>query len=65
MVNQFTDITLDCQVCDQSECKQCDPLKFFNLNEDNLWLDIGILVLIILILRIATGIVLFVHTKRN
>lgn len=56
MVNQFTDITLDCG---------CDPLEFFNLNEENLWLDIGMLVVIILILRIAAGVVLFVHTKRN
>jgi hypothetical protein len=65
MVNQFTDITLDCEECEYSWCKQCDPLKFFNLNEENLWLDIGMLVVIILILRIAAGVVLFVHTKRN
>ncbi len=64
MINEFTDADLDCEDCDDyTTCKPCDPLDLFSIDEDELWTNIGALIIIIFGLRTIGGFLLFYYCK--
>ena len=66
MANEFRDRDLDCHDCgNDSECVPCDPLDTYGIEEDELWLNIGMLAVIGVGLRIVCGFLLYYKTIKS
>jgi|LakMenEpi03Aug12_release.lakeMendotaPanAssembly.Ray.scaffolds.fasta_scaffold4607757_1 hypothetical protein len=57
MANEFSDRDLDCM--------GCDPLDTYGINEDNMWRNVGVLILIGVGLRVVCCLILHWKTVRS
>lgn len=66
MANEFGDRELDCNSCDgQPTCTPCDPLNTYDIEHDDLWMNIGIFVVLGACLRTLAWALLYYKTYRG
>lgn len=66
MANEFSGRDLDCNDCgDDPNCIPCDPLDTYGINEDNLWRNVGMLILMGGGLRVVCCLILHIKTVRS
>ena len=67
MGNEFEDKDLDCNECEDNDpdCNPCDPLDAYGINEDNVWRNIGLLIVIGVGLRFVSGFILYYKTIKS